>query len=124
MLNNIDLIDILNKTGYKIIFKLHPNFFKFIHLFENYNKNIIFDYSSRYVDLFNDSSLLITDYSSVAFDFAYIKKPVLYYQYSDDYNFKERYFDYHTLGFGDVVNNENDLIISIKKLLNNYIPLR
>ena len=64
--------------------------------------------------------LLITDYSSVAFDFAYLKKPVIYYQYSDDYNFdlSKSYFKYKDMGFGEVVSEEKELVDLIKSYLN------
>ena len=62
----------------------------------------------KYQELFKKGALLITDYSSVAFDFAYLKKPVLYYQSTNDYHFNldESYFDYETMGFGEVCRSE------------------
>ena len=55
---------------------------------------------------------MITDYSSVAFDFAYLHKPVIYYQYGDDYHFNidESYFNYETMGFGEIVKTEEELV--------------
>lgn len=41
---------------------------------------------------------MITDFSSVAFDFAYEKKPVIYYQYEKSYHFKLDYYDYKKWG--------------------------
>ena len=115
LINNPDLINIANKYGYKIIFKPHPNVYSFINLFDH-DDEVIIDNDSTYQELFNTSSLLLTDFSSVAFDFAYLEKPVLYYQ-NDEYNFTERYFDYETMGFGEVVNNENELI----RLIEDYL---
>ena len=60
-------------------------------------------YDESYQELFNNSSVLVTDYSSVFFDFAYLKKPVIYYHPIDDYHYENSYFDYETMGFGDVV---------------------
>ena len=85
---------------------------------------MIFDEGTRYQDLFNNSSLLITDYSSVSFDFSYIKKPIIYYQYANDYNFNERYFDYETMGFGEIVKLEDDLINLIKEYLENNCEMK
>ncbi|MEX6101942.1 CDP-glycerol glycerophosphotransferase family protein [Mammaliicoccus sciuri] len=34
--------------------------------------------------LFKESKLMITDYSSVAFDFSFLEKPVIYYQFDRD----------------------------------------
>ena len=118
LVNNVDLIDIAEKYNYDIIFKPHPLVYKFIDLFDK-NDNVKIDYNSRYQKLFNESALMITDYSSVAFDFAYIRKPVIYYQYGDDYNFKEGYFDYESMGFGPVFKTEKELIKSVKNYLDN-----
>ena len=88
--------------------------------------SIIADDKKTYRELFNESELLITDYSSVAFDFSYLKKPVIYYQYSDDYNFdlSESYFDYKTMGFGEVIKKEDDLIKLIKGYLDNDCKMK
>lgn len=57
-------------------------------------------------ELLKESAFLITDYSSIAMDFAYMKKPMLYYQF--DYNmfrkgqYQEGYFSYENDGFGKV----------------------
>ena len=61
-----------------------------------------------------ESEILITDYSSVYFDFAYMLKPVYYYQFdykeyrSDHY--AQGYFDYKNDGFGPVVEDEVQLV--------------
>ena len=62
---------------------------------------------------------MITDFSSVAFDFAYLKKPILYYQYANDYHFKESIIDYEKNGFGEVIHDETRLIKIINEYLNN-----
>ena len=65
------------KKGSSNIWILTPE--KFLLLFEDFDKKIdLFVMDESYQKLFNESSLLITDYSSVAFDFAYLKKPVIY----------------------------------------------
>jgi len=53
--------------------------------------------------------LLITDYSSTAFDFSYLKKPVIYYWFTD-YFLGGSYFNYETMGFGNVVSNQDNLV--------------
>ena len=120
LLKNEDLIRFAKEKGYEIIFKPHPKLFKFIDIFD-LSEDIIVDDKKTYQELFNESMLLITDYSSVAFDFAYLKKPVIYYQYSDDYNFdlSKSYFKYKDMGFGEVVSEEKQLIDLIKRYLDN-----
>ena len=69
---------------------------------------------------------MITDYSSVAFEMAYLKKPVLYYQFDEEdffnleYHSGQRgYFDYRKDGFGPVVTTEEELLKELEVLLQN-----
>ena len=126
LINDNDLLDYLEENEYRLVFKPHPNLNKFIKLF-NKDKRVDFDlndlnndhegYSSRrYSDIFNHSSLIVTDFSSVSFDFAYLKKPLIYYHYDNDYHFDSEsgYFKYDEMGFGPVVNEHDDLINALK----------
>ena len=133
LINDEVLLDYLASKGYKLVFKPHPNLNKYINLFNqdsrvefdlndlNYsdlNRNDKNKYSSRrYADIFNHSSLIVTDFSSVSFDFAYLKKPLIYYHYDNDYHFDSEngYFDYETMGFGPVVMSHKDLVSGIIK---------
>ena len=123
LFNDERLIKLAKDNGYSIIIKLHPKIMDIIDLFDK-NDYVYIDITSSYQDLFNNSSLLITDYSSVAFDFAYIKKPVLYYQYGDDYHFEETFFDYETMGFGEVISDFNDLINIVSEYLSNNCEMK
>ena len=85
------------------------------------NEYIKIDYNSSYQKLLKESKLFITDYSSIVFDFAYMKKPLIYYQYDDDgfhFDLTESYFDFEKMGFGEVVNSEKCLIDLLKKIIN------
>ncbi len=124
LLSNEELIEKCEENGYKIVFKSHPELDMFIEdTDERYrdlldiNEKIELSTKRTYQELFNDASILITDYSSVFFDFAYLKKPLIYYQPNDDYHYGESYFDYETMGFGDVITEEEDLI----KKIENYM---
>lgn len=118
LINSKTLISIAEKYDYKIIFKPHPMVYGYVDLFKT-NEYVTIDEKTTYQELFKDSDLLITDYSSIAFDFSYMKKPIIYYQHDDDYNFKEGYFKYKTMGFGDVITDENILIGKIEEYLKN-----
>ena len=118
LINNKTLISMAKKYDYKIIFKPHPMVYGYVDLFET-NEYVTIDEKTTYQELFKDSDLLITDYSSVAFDFSYMKKPIIYYQHDDDYNFKEGYFKYKTMGFGEVITDESKLIAKIEEYLKN-----
>lgn len=77
----------------------------------------------KYQELFINSDLLITDYSSLHFDFAFLNKPVIYFQFDSDkfYGISHAYqkgiFDFEKHGFGYIVKDLDELIVK----LSNYI---
>lgn len=126
LINNQKLIEKAKEYGYKIIFRPHPHVYQFIDLF-NENDYVEIDHKrGSYQELFKKGALLITDYSSIAFDFAYLKKPVLYYQYGEDYHFnlEESYFDYDTMGFGEVCKSEDELVDLIVEYMKNDCKMK
>lgn len=126
LINNENLIKNAEKYDYEIIFKPHPQIYKFIDLFDENDYVKIASKDEKYQELFNKSALMITDYSSVAFDFAYLKKPVIYYQYSDDYHFSSKtgYFKYDTMGFGEIIENESELIDLTEKYMQDNCKMK
>ena len=117
-LTNEKIIKIAEENGYKIIFRPHYALEEYVDLLD-INDKIEVNTDESYFELFNRSSLLITDFSSVAFDFAYLKKPVIYYQEEMDYHFEKSYFYYETMGLGNVVTSKNELFDEINKCLEN-----
>lgn len=117
---NIDF-DILKKEfgkEYIILFRTHY----FVANSFNFDKYKDFIYNVSNYDDVNDlyliSDILITDYSSVFFDYANLKKPILFYMYDLDlYKNKLRdfYIDLSTLP-GPIIKKENDLIDEIKNI--------
>ena len=75
-----------------------------------------------------NSCLLITDYSSVFFDFAYMEKPVIYYQFDynnyRNYHYQEGYFSYEKDGFGPVAYDEKKLILYIESYIKNQFKIK
>ena len=126
LLNNDELINIAKENDYEIIFRPHPHVYEFIDLFNINDYVKIEPQETKYQTLFNNSSLLITDYSSIAFDFSYLKKPVIYYQYSNDYHYdaENGYFKYKTMGFGEVCREENDLVQLLKEYIENDCKMK
>lgn len=119
VIGNTELITIARQNHMTIKFYLHNSFQKFTHLFDG-NKDVeIIGYKDETVQaLLKESKLLITDFSSVYFDFAYLNKPIIYYQFDEeDYysnHYEKGYFDYRRDGFGDVCTDINSLIKSVK----------
>lgn len=119
VLSDGDLIDKLVNEGYTLIFKPHRNLHKFIDTFTRH-PNVKFDLDlTNYTETFNRSSVLVTDYSSVFFDFAYLKKPVIYYQADTTYHFDQEksYFDYEKDGFGPVCRTPDELKEAISEII-------
>lgn len=112
-LNDKGLNEFLEKMGYKILFKPHPNMLIQMKDF-SIGKNVIVARDElSYQDLFAMGSALITDYSSTFFDFAYLKKPVIYYQARQNH-YIDGYFNYETMGMGPVVKTQEELIETLK----------
>lgn len=121
LINNERLIKAAKENDYEIIFRPHPKVYDFIDLFDE-NDYVKIDYErGNYQDLFNSGSIMITDYSSVAFDFAYLYKPVIYYHYGSDYHFnlEEGYFNYESMGFGEISKSEDELVDLIIEYIEN-----
>ena len=107
LLNDSIILEVLKETGYKVLFYIHP---ELQHQLKDFDKNDLVEFAkidTRYQEVINNSSLLITDYSSVAFDFAYLKKPIIYYQFDREEffgnHYKKGYFNYYEDGFGEVL---------------------
>lgn len=122
LLNNEKLIEHAKKTGYDIILKPHPLMYKFINVFD-VNDYVKVDNVTKHHDILCDSALMITDYSSVAFDFLYLKKPVIYYQYGGG---SDHHFDISTvfkddgsMDFGEKISDEERLIDKIIEYMDN-----
>ncbi len=68
------------------------------------------------------SRMLVTDYTSVAFDVALLGKPVAYYQFdrreffSNGHLFRRGYFDYDRDGFGPVAHTQEQLLTALQEI--------
>lgn len=125
LLKSEKLAKFLNDNNLKLIFYPHYEIQPFLSAFTNYDKNIILaDFDNYDVQtLINESKIMITDYSSVNFDFAYLNKPIIYYQFDyDDFmqnHFGEGYFKYKKDAFGPVVDNYLSVIDELINIVNN-----
>ncbi len=124
---NIDFDKLKKELGkdYVILFRAHY----FIANSFDFNKYKDFVYNVSDYDDINDlyiiSDLLITDYSSVFFDYAILKRPILFYMY-DYKNYKTKlrdfYLDLKELP-GPIIEKQEDLVKDIKqidKVFNKY----
>ena len=121
-LNDGKFIDFIEKENITILFYPHINMQKYIDEFNFKSKNIIVCKTDVDIQkILKESSIMITDYSSVYMDFAYMKKPVIYYQFDyEEYRkkqYKDGYYDYNIDGFGPVATNSDELL---NVFVNNY----
>ena len=118
VLGDEELINHLKSKGYTFVFKPHRNLLKFLSTFD-IHPDIKMGTETSYNEIFNHSSVVISDFSSVIFDFAYLKKPVIYHQVEKNYHFNvdKAYFNYETMGFGPVTRSLDDLKSEIFKLI-------
>jgi len=125
----LDLEKIYNQLkdeDYIFIFKWHPGLYYKMksnnecpYNLEKY-KDFYFDFSDKrdVNDLLLITDILITDYSSVIFDYALLNKPIIYFAYDlEEYagnGGRGLYFDFSEYVYGDIVKNTDEVINSIK----------
>ncbi|MCH5279577.1 MAG: CDP-glycerol glycerophosphotransferase family protein [Christensenellaceae bacterium] len=128
LLHSDRLLKILQKYDYRLIFYPHYALQSYISAFcgaeEDTDERRIFIASRRRYDvqeLIIKSAVLITDYSSVLFDFAYMDKPMVFYQFDEkefrDKHYREGYFSYKDDGFGEVVQDKESLLDELEAIL-------
>ncbi len=118
LINDERLLSKMREKGYKGIFCLHP-----IHTkqYVDYTANDVFSINKGFVNynrMFSEGALLVTDFSSVFFDFAYLNKPVVYSQFDKDtffesHSYTEGYFSYEKDGFGPVCTDLDSTVDAI-----------
>ncbi len=119
LINNEELLNNLKKYNYKLRFIIHPTL---INNIDDYDKNDYVEiYPANLIDYeteLRNASLMITDYSGVQYDFAYMKKPIIYYHPKElPPSYGSGTMDYEKNGFGPIISNEKDLIAAITKVL-------
>ena len=77
LLTNRKLLDSVKNWGYDLCFMSHPNMAECTTLLNiDSTVKVINNEDVVYRKIFAESNLIVTDYSSVVFDFAYLNKPV------------------------------------------------
>lgn len=125
-----DFNKFLIENNYLFVMKFHPNEEKI--MIDQFSKEIksnmtiitnelLSDKNKDFYEIVNSSDILITDYSSICFDYLLINKPIIFIN-SDIDSYKEErgllveVYDDWTPGFK--VDNSKDLSKAIKKALN------
>lgn len=113
LINDARLINAARKYGYKIKYLLHPIISSQIEDFTpNPELEVIPSVGDlSYEQILTQSSLMVTDYSGVQFDFAYMRKPVVYFHPEElPPHYEEGCFFYDTMGFGEICTKTSQLV--------------
>lgn len=125
LLNDPALDRVLEQAGKRAVFCVHRNMMRFETCFTSSSGRIAV---RRWDDvsipaLIKQAAVLITDYSSVSMDFAFMKKPIVYYQFDHD-AFREGhlptgYFKYQRDGFGPVTTTLRETVEALMAQIQN-----
>lgn len=124
LLHNSVLTQLLAENDLQLVFYPHYEVQKHIGYFmdTSLDEHIVIADKVHYdvQQLLKESLVLITDYSSVFFDFAYMQKPILFYQFDNERyrleHYAEGWYDYRC-GLGKLVEKEDDLVFSLSELI-------
>ena len=113
-----ELDEFAQKNNLYFIIKMHP--YLTINNIELPTRVKLIDAQSDAYPMLRQCDILITDYSSVYFDFLLLDRPIIFYPY--DYQEyvtqnRELLFDYDKMTPGIRVKNEQELMNSLKKIL-------
>lgn len=113
LINNEKLIATAKECGYKIKYLLHPIVSAQA---KDYTPNSAVEVipsvgDLSYEKILTESSLMVTDYSGVQFDFAYMKKPLVYFHPTElPAHYDDGCFFYDTMGFGEICTTSEQLV--------------
>jgi CDP-glycerol glycerophosphotransferase (TagB/SpsB family)/glycosyltransferase involved in cell wall biosynthesis len=119
-LGNSKLVKYCQANSIKVKFLPHPGM-PIASQFQNLPPTVeVIDSSASpdYAKLIAGAMLLVTDYSSVAFDAAQIRLPVVYFQFDkrvfeESHSYTSGYFSYEEDGFGPVASSISEAIDSV-----------
>lgn len=124
LINNSSFVHFYNKNGYKLVFYIHEVLQKYSDLFQSDNVQVIKHGDIDVQHLLKSSQLLITDYSSVFFDFLYQGKNAIFFQFDRNDFWKEHYskgyFDQLINGLGNTYLTIDDCLKGIEQLIDKH----
>lgn len=130
LLNDERLLTAAEKYNYTICFMQHPNLQGSAEKFTHHPNVQFFGFDKPYREVFAESDLMITDYSSSVMDFVYLRKPIVYCQFdreeffSGKHTYVEGYFDYETYGFGELTFDLDSLVDHVIEYMENGCELK
>lgn len=113
IITNNKLISTAKKHNYSITYLLHPVMSSQIQDFpqDGYVNIVTANDDFNYQKAMTEASLMVTDYSGVQFDFAYMYKPVVYYHPPElPASYDEATYQYESHALGEIKTSMDDLI--------------
>jgi glycosyltransferase involved in cell wall biosynthesis/CDP-glycerol glycerophosphotransferase (TagB/SpsB family) len=124
LMNDQRIVKALAKNNMKGEFYLHPVFSEQRRDFDENERFKVMEFPYSYKDAFKKGNMLISDHSSVVFDFAYLKKPVAYAHFDVDTFFAGHTYDESNFfsdtddGFGEVYYDYETLVKGVINTIN------
>ncbi len=126
LLNNTTLQSMAARDGKRLVFVPHTNLVPYLSALRvPAHVEVLTKADIRIQPLLSRAALLISDYSSIVFEMAYLRRAVCYYQFdrgdffSGGHNWRQGYFDVDRDGFGPVALTESALVQHIERILTN-----
>ena len=120
LITNEHLLELLDRYDMHLYFYPHYEMQPFLHLFQSNCRRIIMcDINKVSVhELLNETSIMITDFSSVVFDYGYVNKPIIHYHFDAKEVLtgilRDSYFSFEENGFGPIAFTEDEVIHNLE----------
>ncbi len=130
LLHDPELAAACEQAGVRLGFLPHPNLEKLLPQLDVPAHVQTLSYDGTDVqELFARARVFVTDYSSIAFNAAYLERPVVYFQFDADqvqaggHVGQRGYYEYERDGFGPVVHERAPAVSAITEALAHGAPL-
>ena len=124
LLTDERLLSAARARGYSIVFYLHYSLQSYRKAFLPFQNSAVVIADRQHYDvqrLMMESAVMVTDFSSVFFDFAYMKRPEIFFQFDEAVfrkdHYKTGYFDYRRDAFGPVYTAPEEVTNELIRLL-------
>ena len=127
LINHERLIRSAKANGYRIKFLLHPILSSQAEDFTpSPEVEVIPSVGDlSYEKILTESSLMVTDYSGVQFDFAYMRKPIVYFHPEElPAHYEDGIFFYDTMGFGEICTKTEELVDLLCEYMDNSCRMK
>ncbi len=121
LINNAKLSETAKRCNYHIIYLLHPTLSNQAEDFTPAeNIEVRSPVGESYEKIMTESDLMITDFSGIQFDFAYMRKPLVYYHPDElPAGYDEGGFSYEEQAFGPICKKEDELVDTVCRYMEN-----